>query len=674
MITSNKLSFDKNDIETKKEALEEISNIVSKNFSLSSSYIYNLLQKREEEFSTGLGEGVSIPHASIKGIDEVQVVFLRYKDEIEWGSLDNKKVKFSIAIFAPLNGRDEHFKVLTEISKKLTLKENIDYLKTKSIKEVIKFLNSIEIKQGDNLVEEKAYDIVAITSCPTGIAHTYMASEALKKAAEELNLSIKVETQGQRTDDALTSKEIEESSGIILAVDRDIDKARFNNKYVVETKTKDAIKNAKQLIEKSLDSNLEEKTLIKATNKAQKTNEFEAEMTFNNFHKRLWKSLMTGVSYMLPFVVFGGIMISLSFLIDISNAGNSNYGSGNQVASWFNGIGSLSMQMIVPMLTAYIMFALIGKQGILPGIVLGFIAAGTGPLWLDFIKVDTSWLPDAAFSDSSRTELYSVSSGFIGGIVFAFISSLIFIWLSNQFDKLLPKSMNGIKLILLLPLIGTFVSVGILWFVNIPLTYFAWSLLYVLDLLNEPYLIWLMGLILGGMMAVDMGGPVNKTAYLFGVAMISSGASVEMAAVMAAGMTPPLGIALATLFKRDKLWDQEDISAGYTNWALGASFVTEGAIPFATKYPKVVIPSIIAGSSVTGLLSSLLGAQTLAPHGGIFTVALLTNKWVGDGVGGLSIATGIFAWIFAIGVGTFITSLSIMFLRSKEIKVLENSE
>lgn len=668
MITSNKLSFDKNDIKTKKEALEEISNIVSKNFSLSSGYVYNLLQKREEEFSTGLGEGVSIPHASIKGIDEVHVVFLRYKDEIEWGSLDNKRVKFSIAIFAPLNGRDEHFKVLTEISKKLTINENIDFLKTKSIDEVIKFLNSIE----DTLIEEKAYDIVAITSCPTGIAHTYMASEALKKAAEELNLSIKVETQGQRTDDDLTSKEIEESSGIILAIDRDIDKARFNNKYVIETKTKDAIKNAKQLIEKSLDSNLEEKTLIKATNKAQKTNEFEAEMTFNNFHKRLWKSLMTGVSYMLPFVVFGGIMISLSFLIDISNAGNSNYGSGNQVASWFNGIGSLSMQMIVPMLTAYIMFALIGKQGILPGIVLGFIAAGTGPLWLDFIKVDTSWLPDAAFSDSSRTELYSVSSGFIGGIVFAFVSSLIFIWLSNQFDKLLPKSMNGIKLILLLPLVGTFISVGILWFINIPLTYFTWSLLYVLDLLNEPYLIWLMGLILGGMMAVDMGGPVNKTAYLFGVAMISSGASVEMAAVMAAGMTPPLGIALATLFKRDKLWDQEDISAGYTNWALGASFVTEGAIPFATKYPKVVIPSIIAGSSVTGLLSSLLGAQTLAPHGGIFTVALLTNKWVGDGVGGLSIATGIFAWIFAIGVGTIVTSLSIIFLRNKEIKVLEN--
>ncbi len=670
MITNNKLSFEKDNIKTKDQALKEISKIMSNNFSLDGEYVYDLLLKREDEFSTGLGDGVSIPHASVEGIDKVYIVFLRYKNEIDWKSIDGKNVKFSIAIFAPINGRDEHFKVLTEISKKLTSKENIDYLKNQPLDKVIDFLNKVTISDEENVTKDdknQSYDIVGVTSCPTGIAHTYMAAEALRKAGEELGLKVKIETQGQHTDNQLSKEDIDNASGIIIAIDRDIDKARFNDKYVIESKTKDAIKNPKELIEKSLSKNVEDKTLIKSIGKANTTNELESGMTFDNFSKRLWKSLMTGVSYMLPFVVFGGIMISLSFLIDISNAGNSNYGSGNQVAYWFNGIGGLSMQMIVPMLTAYIMFALIGKQGILPGIVLGFIAAGAGPIWLDFITVNTSWLPDAAFTDSTRETLYSVSSGFIGGILFAFVSSIIFIWLSKQFDKILPQSMNGIKLILLLPLIGTLTSVGILWFVNIPLTYVTWSLLYVLDLLNEPYLIWLMGLILGGMMAVDMGGPVNKTAYLFGVAMASSGASVEMAAVMAAGMTPPLGIALATSFKRGKLWDQEDINAGYTNWALGASFVTEGAIPFATKYPKVVMPSIILGSATTGLLSALLGAQTLAPHGGIFTIALLTNKWVGDGIGGLSIAMGIITWLVAIGIGTIVTAVSLLYLRNKEV-------
>ncbi len=675
MITNDKLIYLDVEVENKDKALEKISNIMKEEYKLNSSDIYEALIKRENEFSTGLGEGVSIPHASIKGIEEVQIVFLRYKDEIDWNSLDDKKVKFSIAIFAPQNGRDEHFKVLTNISKKLMDSNNIEFLKTKSKKEILEFINdSAKVEEVKTQIKNNTstFDIVAVTSCPTGIAHTYMAAEALKKAANELNLTIKVETQGQRTDDQLSQNEIDNAKGIIIAIDRDIDKTRFNDKYVIEAKTKEAIKNAKELIKNSLNLKDEEKTLVRATSsKTKNTNEMNAEMSFHNFSKRLWKSLMTGVSYMLPFVVFGGIMISLSFLIDINNAGNSNYGNGNGVASWFNGIGGLAMNMMVPMLTAYIMFALIGKQGILPGIVLGFIAAGQGPLWLDFINVDTSWLPDSAFTDSTRATLNAVSSGFIGGILFAFAASIIFIWMSNQFDKVLPQSMNGIKLILLLPLLGTFTSVVILYFVNIPLTYVTWSLLYVLDIMNEPYLIWLMGLLLGAMMAVDMGGPINKTAYLFGVATVSSGASMQMAAVMAAGMTPPLGIALATSFKRKKLWDQEDINAGYTNWALGASFVTEGAIPFATKYPKVVIPSIILGSAITGLLSASLGAQTLAPHGGIFTIALITNNWVNGGVGSLSIAAGILAWLFAIFVGTIVTATSIIILRNREVNKQE---
>ncbi len=670
MIIDKELSFDVDYINDKDSALKKISEIISKKFSVNQKEIYTNLVKREEQFSTGLGDGVSIPHTVVEGLNEVKVVFLRYKNEIDWGSIDNKKVKFSIAIFAPKDGRDDHFEVLTKISKELSNPKNINFLKKEKLIKIVNFIND-SINKKEKIYDKKnnfnSYDIVAITACPTGIAHTFMAAESLKKAAEELNLTIKVETQGQRTDNLLTQKEIDEAKGIIFAIDRNIDKNRFNNKHVVETTTKNAIKNSVNLINKSLMVDPKEKTLIKSTGNSNstKTNELNAEMTFNNFSKRLWKSLMNGVSYMLPFVVFGGIMISLSFLIDISSAGEPNYGSVNPFASWFNGIGGLSMGMIVPILTAYIMFAIIGKQGILPGVVLGYIAAGSGPIWVNFIDVNIDWLPDAAFS--SDGSLNVVSSGFIGGILFAFVSSIIFIWLSNQFDKVLPSSMNGIKLILLLPFFGTFISASILWFVNIPLTYVTWGLLYILNIMSSPYLIWLMGLVLGAMMAIDMGGPINKTAYLFGVATISSGSSVEMAAVMAAGMTPPLGIALATLFKRDKLWDQEDINSGYTNWALGASFITEGAIPFAAKYPKVIIPSIVLGSAITGLLSALFGVQTLAPHGGLFTIALLTNRWIGDGVGGLSISFAIIGWIFAIAVGTIITSISILYLRNKEV-------
>lgn len=375
---------------------------------------------------------------------------------------------------------------------------------------------------------------------------------------------------------------------------------------------------------------------------------------------------MNGVSYMLPFVIFGGILIAMSFLID-TIAGHGDAGSelGNvtSVASFFGSLGHVSMGLMVPILTAYTMFALIGRPGLLPGFVIGYLAAGSGPVFTDvFGVVEPSWLPDVFKGGAS-----SASSGFIGGIVGAFLGTVIVVYVSKLLDYM-PASLRGIKQILLLPLLGTLFASVTFWFANIPLIYVVWGLLTALNQIDVWGLSWLLAMLIAGMMAVDMGGPINKTAYVFGTVMMASAAAggvesgyIYMAAVMAGGMVPPLAIAIATLFKRDKIWDQADKDGGVTNWVMGASFITEGAIPFASKYPKSVIISNIIGAALAGLLVGLLQIGIQAPHGGIFVIALVKSAI-------MPIWLAAILWIVIILAAAFVAAMLIVFLRSREVE------
>lgn len=325
------------------------------------------------------------------------------------------------------------------------------------------------------------------------------------------------------------------------------------------------------------------------------------------------------------------------------------------------------MGLMVPVLTGYTMYALIGRPGLLPGFVIGMLAAGSGPLFTDVFGIAIpSWVPEQ-FSDSK-----SVASGFIGGIAGAFLATVIVVYMSKLLDYL-PDSLRGIKQILLLPLLGTAAASITFWFINIPLIYVVWGLLTLLDLMDQAGLTPLLTLLLAGMMAVDMGGPINKTAYVFGTATFSLGGqyAVYMAAVMAGGMVPPLTIAIATLFDREKLWDSADKDGGITNWVMGLSFVTEGAIPFASKYPKSVMPSIILGSTITGLLIGLFGIGVSAPHGGIFVIALVDGYANTLGFTPPAYLAMIF-YILFIFIGAAISALLLVFLRRKEVK--KNSE
>ncbi len=647
---------------SKLEVFEEISELLFKEKLIQKkSLMTKGFIKREKEGSTGMENGFAIPHSINSEIKEPIVLVLKNLNIKDWETLDKKEVDTVIAIVVPKNGRNDHLEILSKLSGKLANDKFSKKIKSLSSIEIEKELNNLVDLKNDiakkNNESSSKYDIVAVTSCPTGIAHTYMAAEKLKDAAKELKLTIKVETQGQTFQNILTQKEIDDAKGIILAIDKGIEMDRFSEKDLLKIGTKKVISNAKLHINETLEKKNLDKIRVVATNNTLNGVSGDGELTLHNFKKRSWKAVMNGVSYMLPFVIFGGIFIALSFLIDIKNAGESSFGSTTKVASFFNSIGGVSMGMMIPILAAYTMSGMIGRPGLLPGFIIGMLAAGSGPIFTDIFDIGVpGWVPSEFSGDSS------VSSGFIGGVFGAFLATVIVIGVSTLLDYL-PESLRGIKQILLLPLFGTALASIVFWFINIPLIYLSWGLLYVLNLINKAGLQWLLAMILAGMMAIDMGGPINKTAYVFGTVMmsISGDGQIYMAAVMAGGMVPPLSIAIATLFYRDKIWDGQDIDAGYTNWVMGASFITEGAIPFASKYPKSIMPGIIFGSLISGLLVGLLKIQLLAPHGGIFVFALL-NSMI------MPIWASIVTYIISIGIGSIIAAVIIVFLRKREIK------
>ncbi|WP_322875428.1 fructose-specific PTS transporter subunit EIIC [Mycoplasmopsis felis] len=652
----------KKDFASKKDALNFFCQDLHLNKYVSDSQKANtLFWERENQSSTGIGSQIAMPHIGDDIVLKNTLFFARVNN-LDWNSLDGQKVKYIFGIVLSKTDRGtSHMKIMQNLSTLLINNEFINELdKVSNYNEFITLINKYEkqlISNEVNSGKENSYDVVAVTACPTGIAHTFMAKDKLYQEAQDIGISIKVETQGaEGIENKLTEQEIKNAKGVILAVDREIEKSRFANaENVLEISTQKAIHNPGEQIRKVLNK---EGTKLQVSSSSEKTNE-DSQMSFNGFGKKMYRSLMSGISHMLPFIIFGGILIALGFIIDmIIGASNgvdlnnshflSNFGFNFGASKIIFNIGKIALGLAVPVLSAYIAFSLIGRQGLLPGFVVGGIASGQLSDTYGFLSktIESSGI-------SNPEKFLGTGSGFIGGILGAFFAAAMVIVFSKYIFGKLPKTLSGVKNILFIPVLGTITIAITFWFVNIALIFINLGLVLFLQLFEgKPYLAWLLGLILGLMMASDLGGPINKAAYIFGTLTIANGAStVSMAAVMISGMVPPLGISVSMFISR-KLWSKEERESGkISNILFGLSFISEGAIPYTSKNPKVLIPANLVGGTVAGLLSAVLGVNIVAPHGGIFVIFLARTTLFADL--GTSIGLGILFFIAALLVGAF---------------------
>ncbi|HEL1769853.1 fructose-specific PTS transporter subunit EIIC [Streptococcus suis] len=607
---------------TSKEAVidEMIASLVDKGYVTDFDVFKTGIMNREAQTTTGLGDGIAMPHAKNAAVKEATVLFAKSNNGVDYASLDGQPTDLFFMIAAPEGANDTHLAALAELSKYLMKPGFADKLRSvSSPEEVISVFDTAEEadKAAEEVVTTPSGDrpfIVAVTACTTGIAHTYMAEEALKKQAAEMGVDIKVETNGASgVGNKLTAEDIKKAAGVIIAADKAVDMPRFNGKPLVSRPVAAGIKQPEELINLILDG----KASVYTASEGAATVESSEKLSFG---KAFYKHLMSGVSQMLPFVIGGGILIALAFLVDnfigVPNDSLSNLGSYNEIASMFMKVGQAAFGFMLPLLSGYIAYSIAEK----PGLVAGFVAGAIANSGLAFGKI-----PYAAGGEETLA-LAGVSSGFLGALVGGFLAGGVVLVLRNALRNL-PKSLQGLNAILLLPLLGTAITGFLMFFVNIPMAAINTGMNNFLAGLEGSSAI-LLGLVLGGMMAVDMGGPVNKAAYVFGTgtlaATVSNGGSVAMAAVMAGGMVPPLAIFVATLLFKNK-FTQEERNSGLTNIVMGLSFITEGAIPFGAADPARAIPSFIAGSALAGALVGLSGIQLMAPHGGIFVIALTSN-------------------------------------------------
>lgn len=542
---------------------------------------------REEQCTTGIGEGIAIPHAKSKAVKTPAIAFGRALKGIEYDSIDGQPVHLFFMIAVSEGAHNDHLEILSKLSRllmDLSFRKSILIAKTKD--EILNLIDEKEREVSGETEEEATKSkgkVLAVTACPIGISHTYLAAEALKNKSKEMNVDIKVETNGSiGVKNRLTEEEIKEAVAIIVAADKQVEMERFQGKIVIQVSVKEAMKNPSELINKALNK---EGKLFMVNGKNKSTLK-------EKWGRELYKYLMNGVSNMLPFVVGGGMLIALAFLFDYSNAGMSNYGSGNPIAKLFMDLGKAAFGLMLPVLSGFIASAIADRPGLVSGFVGGALAASSG-------------------------------AGFLGALVAGFIAGYSVKGLKKSFNGL-PRSLEGIKPVLLLPLFGVLI-IGIVmkFLISPPTTAINTAMNTWLSGITDSNKI-ILGLVLGGMMAADMGGPINKAAYVFGVASITEGNGHIMAAVMAGGIVPPLGIALATTLFKNKFTKSEQ-EAGKANYIMGLSFITEGAIPFAARDPKATLPSIIVGSSISGALSMVFGASSPSPHGGIFIFPLIQN-------------------------------------------------
>lgn len=607
---------------TSKEAVidEMITSLVDKGYVTDFEVFKTGILNREAQTTTGLGDGIAMPHAKNAAVKVATVLFAKSNKGVDYASLDGQPTDLFFMIAAPEGANDTHLAALAELSKYLMKPGFADKLRSvSSPEEVIAVFDEAEAadKVAEEVVAAPSGDrpfIVAVTACTTGIAHTYMAEEALKKQAAEMGVDIKVETNGASgVGNKLTAEDIKNAAGVIIAADKAVDMPRFNGKPLVSRPVAAGIKQPEELINLILEG----KASAYTASEGAATVESSEKLSLG---KAFYKHLMSGVSQMLPFVIGGGILIALAFLVDnllgVPNDSLSSLGSYNELASMFMKIGGAAFGFMLPLLAGYIAYSIAEK----PGLVAGFVAGAIANSGLAFGKI-----PYAAGGEETLA-LAGVSSGFLGALVGGFLAGGVVLVLRNALRNL-PKSLQGLNAILLLPLLGTGLTGFLMFFVNIPMAAINTGMNNFLSGLEGSSAI-LLGLVLGGMMAVDMGGPVNKAAYVFGTgtlaATVANGGSVAMAAVMAGGMVPPLAVFVATLLYKNK-FTQEERNSGLTNIVMGLSFITEGAIPFGAADPARAIPSFIAGSALAGALVGLSGIQLMAPHGGIFVIALTSN-------------------------------------------------
>ncbi|HEO4071418.1 TPA: PTS sugar transporter subunit IIA [Streptococcus agalactiae] len=581
------------------------------------------IMKREAQTSTGLGDGIAMPHSKNAAVKEATVLFAKSASGVDYEALDGQPTDLFFMIAAPDGANDTHLAALAELSKYLLKEGFADQLRqAKTPDDIIATFDSNSISQetvAPQTVQStsKGSDyIVAVTACTTGIAHTYMAEEALKKKAAEMGVGIKVETNGASgVGNKLTSSDIARAKGVIIAADKAVEMDRFDGKPLVSRPVADGIKKSEDLINIILDNKAQ--TYHAKNQNDKQSGESDGK---SGLGSAFYKHLMGGVSQMLPFVIGGGIMIAIAFLFDnilgVPKGQLSNLGSYHEIAALFKNIGGAAFAFMLPVLAGYIAYSIAEK----PGLVAGFVAGSIASSGLAFGKVPF------AEGGKATLALAGVPSGFLGALVGGFLAGGVILLLRKLLSGL-PKSLEGIKSILLYPLLGVLITGFLMLLVNIPMAAINTALNTFLQGLSGSSAV-LMGLLVGGMMAVDMGGPVNKAAYVFGTgtlaATVANGGSVVMAAVMAGGMVPPLAVFVATLLFKDK-FNNEERQSGLTNIVMGLSFITEGAIPFGAADPARAIPSFIVGSALTGALVGLAGIKLMAPHGGIFVIALTSN-------------------------------------------------
>ncbi len=575
---------------------------------------------REALTSTGLGEGIAMPHSKNSAVKEATVLFAKSNKGVDYESLDGQPTDLFFMIAAPEGANDTHLAALAELSQYLMKDGFADKLrKVSSPDEVIALFDQASEKAAEPATVAPANEsgdfLVAVTACTTGIAHTYMAQESLQKVAAEMGVGIKVETNGASgVGNKLTAEDIKKAKAVIIAADKAVEMDRFDGKPLVSRPVADGIRKTEELINLALSGNAE---VYKAANGGAAVASSNGKLSLGG---AFYKHLMSGVSQMLPFVIGGGIMIAIAFLLDqilgVPKDQLSNLGSYHEIAAQFKAIGGAAFGFMLPVLAGYIAYSIAEK----PGLVSGFVAGAIASSGASFGGVAY------AAGGEKTLSLAGVSSGFLGALVGGFLAGGVILVLRKLLAAL-PRSLEGIRSILLLPLLGVLVTGFLMLAVNIPMSAINTALNDFLASLSGSSAV-LLGLLVGGMMAVDMGGPVNKAAYVFGTSTlastVSTGGSPVMAAVMAAGMVPPLAVFVATLLFKDK-FTTEERDSGLTNIVMGLSFITEGAIPFGAADPARAIPSFIVGSALTGALVGLSGIKLMAPHGGIFVIGLTNN-------------------------------------------------
>lgn len=594
----------------KTEALNQCIDLMAKSGKIADVEKYRKgVFAREEEGTTGIGMGIAIPHCKSDAVTKAGLAAMVVKDGVDFESLDGTPAKIIFLIAAPNTEDNVHLQVLSKLSVMLMDEQFTNSLiNAGSVDEFLNIIDSAEKAKDEKEaakeakakepVEVKKDDvfIVAVTACPTGIAHTYMAAEAIEKKAKELGYQVKVETRGSGgAKNVLTDDEIAKAAGVIVACDTNVPTDRFDGKKVIECQVSDGINKAEELIKRIASGDA---PVFKASGKKEASHSSVGGK--ESVGHQIYKHLMNGVSHMLPFVVGGGILIAIAFLIDgfsvdlnsLPADQRANFGTITQAAALFKGIGGTAFGFMLPILAGFIAMSIADRPGLAVGFVGGSIAANG-------------------------------TSGFLGALVAGFVAGYIVLLLKKVFSKL-PESLDGMKPVLLYPLLGIFLVGVIMQFVvEPPIGALNTAINNGLNGLNGASAV-VLGILLGGMMSVDMGGPVNKAAYVFGTASIAAGNYNIMAAVMIGGMVPPIAIALATIFFKNK-FTAEERKAGPTNFIMGLSFITEGAIPFAASDPLHVLPACVVGSAVAGGLSMAFGCTLMAPHGGIFVVPTIGN-------------------------------------------------